>query len=86
MFDWLLNTPLHYVFRLGWDIQDSTQLFHDGGRFHIENSPLICGANIKGRFYMITASVMKELKFTFSENQCCFSSQMLLLEKKCKIF
>ena len=30
-------------------------LFHDGGRYHIETSPLIS-------FYMIPASVMKELK------------------------
>ena len=33
--------------------------FHDGGRYHIETSPLICYA-LTG-FYMITASVMKEL-------------------------
>ena len=33
------------------------QLFHDGGRCHIEISPLICSG-----FYMITASVMKEFK------------------------
>ena len=32
------------------------QLFHDGDRFHIETSPLICSG-----FYLITASVMKEL-------------------------
>ena len=36
-------------------------LFHDGGRYHIETSPLICGANHWTGFYMITASVMKEL-------------------------
>ena len=29
-----------------------TELFHDGGRYHIETSPLICS---------LTASVMKEL-------------------------
>ena len=34
--------------------------FHDGGRYHIETSPLICGAG----FYMITASAMKELTRT----------------------
>ena len=36
-------------------------LFHDGGRYHIETSPLICSANQWTGFYMITASVMKEL-------------------------
>ena len=35
--------------------------FHDGGRYHIETSPLICSANQWTDFYMITASVMKEL-------------------------
>ena len=24
------------------------ELFHDGGRYHIETSPLICGANDNG--------------------------------------
>ena len=32
---------------------------HDGGRYHIEASPLICGANQWTGFYVITASVMK---------------------------
>ena len=39
----------------------SSSLFHDGGRYHIETSPLIWGANQCTSFYMITASVMKEL-------------------------
>ena len=43
---------------------------HDGDRYHIETSPLICGAetsplicgaNQWTGFYMITPSVMKEL-------------------------
>ena len=38
------------------------QLFHDGDRYHIETSPLICSANQWTGFYMITASVMKELR------------------------
>ena len=33
----------------------------DGGRYHIETSPFICSANQWTGFYMITASVMKEL-------------------------
>ena len=43
-------------------VLDVTELFHDGGRYHIQNSPLICRANQWNGFYMITASVMKELK------------------------
>ena len=37
------------------------QLFHDGGRYHIETSPLISSANQWTGFHMITASIMKEL-------------------------
>ena len=40
---------------------------HDGGRYHIETSPLICSPNRWTGFYMITASVMKELT-KFSTN------------------
>ena len=36
--------------------------FQDGGRFHIETSPLICGANQWTGFYMVTASALKGLK------------------------
>ena len=36
-------------------------LFHDGGRYHIETSLLIWRAIQWTGFYMITASVMKEL-------------------------
>ena len=36
------------------------KLFQDGGRYHIETSPLIC-ANQWIDFYMIMASAMKEL-------------------------
>ena len=37
------------------------EIFHDGGRYHIETSPLTCRANQWTGFYMISASVMKEL-------------------------
>ena len=37
------------------------QPFHDGDRYLIKTSPLICGANQWTGFYMITASVMKGL-------------------------
>ena len=35
--------------------------FNEGGRYHIETSPLICGANQWTGVYMISASVMKGL-------------------------
>ena len=38
-------------------------LCHGGGRYHIETSPLICSANQWTGFYMISASVMKELSY-----------------------
>ena len=41
-----------------------SELFHDGGRYHIETSPVICSANQWTGFYMITTSVMKELRET----------------------
>ena len=37
------------------------ELFHDGGPYHIETSSLICSANQWIDFYLIEASVMKEL-------------------------
>ena len=45
----------------GFLIRDGSQPFHDGGRYHIETSPLICSANQWTGFYMISASVMKGL-------------------------
>ena len=52
-------------------------LFHDGGRCPIETSPLICSANQWTGFYMITASVMKELRLdtlfpTIKLTQSCY--------------
>ena len=46
-------------------------LFHDGGPYHIETSPMICRGNQWTRFYMIGTSVMKELDFfvLFSRKQ-----------------
>ena len=37
------------------------KLFHDGGPYHIETSPLICSANQWTGFYMTVTFVMKEL-------------------------
>ena len=44
------------------------ELFHDGGRYHVETSPLICRANQWTGFYMITASVMKEFSRFWKDN------------------
>ena len=40
------------------------KLFHDKGRYRIETSPF-CRANQWTIFYMITASIMKELRTVF---------------------
>ena len=42
--------------------QQDQKLFHNGGRYHIETSPLICFANQWAGFYTIGTSVMKELR------------------------
>ena len=47
---------------IDYDLSSFLKPFHDGGRYHIETSPLICGANQWTGFYMISASVMKGLK------------------------
>ena len=45
-------------------LSSGPELFHDGGRYHIETSPLICGAkNQWTGFYVITVSIMKELNY-----------------------
>ena len=46
------------------------QLFHDGGSYLIETSPLICSANQLTGFYMIWNSVMIESK-KISDNALC---------------
>ena len=43
-------------------ISNPRQSFQDGGRYHIETSPLICRANQWTGFYIITASVLKGLR------------------------
>ena len=42
-------------------IELSLNPFHDGGRYHIETSPLICRGNQWTGFYMMTAFFMKGL-------------------------
>ena len=41
---------------------ENIELFHDGGHYHIETSPLICSAYQWAGFYMIGTSFIKELK------------------------
>ena len=52
---------IYAIEELGFKIWYFLLPFHDGGRYHIETSPLICGTNQWTCFYMITASVMKGL-------------------------
>ena len=53
---WLYLAFLSYI-----PIFGSFWSFHDGGRYHVETSPLICRANQWTGFYMITVPIMKEL-------------------------
>ena len=71
----------------GFDIMFN--LFHDGGQYYIETSPLICGANQWTGFYMISASIMKGLKTNmtskrqYKENKLKLKYEALLeLEKR----
>ena len=52
------------------------KLFHDGGRYHIETSPLICEGNQWTGFYMVTPSFMKEL---INETLNCFFYSRVLI-------
>ena len=56
---WFASEKKDDSMRLCIDYRELT--LHDGGRYHIETSPLICSANQWTGFYMITASVMKGL-------------------------
>ena len=54
------NNCLNLIFMLNdFFITRSHSLFHDGGRYHIETSPLIC--RVMDWFLYATGSVMKEL-------------------------
>ena len=54
------------------------QLYYNGGRYHIETSPLICFANQWTGSYMITDPVMKELKRLGLFNLISFQLDVLL--------
>ena len=41
----------------------TVQLFHEGGPYHIDTSPLICRPSQWTGFYMIGSSAMKELTY-----------------------
>ena len=59
----------------------NTLLFHDGGRYHIETSPLICSANQWSGFYVITASVMKELTLLLGTSISTIDKKNLITRK-----
>ena len=66
-------------------------LFHDEGRYNIENSPLIwranqwtgCRENQWTGFYMITASVIKELNLIWIKYACKICKRSQFLDKWC---
>ena len=66
-FEICINIPLKSIFVLVNGIVFNASnglivyLFHDGGGYEIETNPLICVAIQWTGFYIITASVMKEL-------------------------
>ena len=43
-------------------VMSSFELFHDGGLYHIQTSPLICSGKQWTAFYMKETSAMKELR------------------------
>ena len=53
-----------------------SELFYDGGRYPIETGKLICRANQWTGFYMITPSVMKELRCS------CYHTRVIFYYKK----
>ena len=54
---------INNIFRINQhkDTIQRNEPFQDGGRYHIETSPLIYGANQWSGFYMIRTSVLKGL-------------------------
>ena len=44
------------------DVLQGPWLFHEGGSYYIETSPLICSAGQWTGFYMIETSVIREFK------------------------
>ena len=53
---------LYYATEILYECILNVQLFHDGGSYHLETSPLICSANQRAAFYIIETSVTKEVK------------------------
>ena len=44
-------------------------LFHGGGPYHVEISPLVCRVNQRTGFYMAETSIMKQLIFVYLTNR-----------------
>ena len=60
MFDWVLNTHLSGERDRYGQVAEHL-IFHEGGSYHIEASPLICRANQWTGFYMLETFVMEHL-------------------------
>ena len=69
-----------YVKQVIWSM--IFELFHDGGRNHIETSPLICSTNQWTGFYMISTSVMKALSNSSQPSQTVISVTSYLIASK----
>ena len=89
--DFLSETLEEFMVNSAFQTEISTKnssLFHHGGRYHIKTSPLICRANQWAGFYMISASVVKELmrlglKSNLSSySNCCSLEASELYHKK----
>ena len=63
---WTKHKDLTKMLHSGQSSHNLPLIFPDGGRYHTETSPLICGENQWTGFYMISASVMKRLKWSSS--------------------
>ena len=63
--DFFTKSNQIYSFLWFWSHLKNPLLFHDGGPFHIETSPLIFSPNEWTGFYMIGTDIMKELMENF---------------------
>ena len=61
------------------------ELFHDGGPYHIETSPLICRANQWTGFFMIGTSAMEEFKSLSTSPPSWFSRSTASTKRLCRI-
>lgn len=60
----------------------SIQIFHDGGAYHKEASPLICCANQWAVFYMRGTSVMKGLEILRNKSREIMFSEKFIIQNQ----